>query len=408
MARLASTLRILSTFGVFALPLAAQVEEPLAAAIEATIEDLYEDRALGDLFGLRREMASFGLALEPSLIFEAALPVDGGRSQAASARLFFDFAATLDLEAAAGLEGGTLFANAFLYLGRPVSETVGDFGVLSNIDLDGDTFGLLELWYEQRWLEDRLRVKLGKIDANSEFMAIDAAGGFLHSYGGFGGAVSFLPTYPDSSLGLVLTGRPVEPIELAFGLFDADEGAPQAGNQTLHLDGDAATLFGELRWNWAEETAPGRLALGFSHHTGRVEEFRGTTDDGATDLWVTAEQRLLRFDDEEPGRALHFFGQVAFADEDRAEAHWTLFTGFVARGPFDARPHDEIGLAYGQSELSREAGFTADERFVELYYRAELTPWSVLTADAQLITDPGGDNANPDAWIAMLRLEIAL
>jgi carbohydrate-selective porin OprB len=56
--------------------------------------------------------------------------------------------------------------------------------VYSNIDAASRTT-LYELWFEQKWMAGKVRIKSGKIDANSEFAVVESASDFLNSSMGF-------------------------------------------------------------------------------------------------------------------------------------------------------------------------------------------------------------------------------
>ena len=67
-------------------------------------------------------------------------------------------------------------------------------GFLQNADADGRT-QIAELWYQQLFLDQKVRVKVGK-DANSEFAVPQNGVAFLNSSFGHSPTIA-MPTYPD-------------------------------------------------------------------------------------------------------------------------------------------------------------------------------------------------------------------
>ena len=52
------------------------------------------------------------------------------------------------------------------------------------------------MWLERRLLRDRLRLKVGKADANADFAGVFAGGEFLHSSAGYSPTIQGFPSYP--------------------------------------------------------------------------------------------------------------------------------------------------------------------------------------------------------------------
>ena len=77
----------------------------------------------------------------------------------------FDANLTLDTQKLVGWQGGTFFLDFYTVNGDNGSaELTGALQSFSNIDAPGRT-QIAELWYEQKLLDERLRVKFGKIEA---------------------------------------------------------------------------------------------------------------------------------------------------------------------------------------------------------------------------------------------------
>lgn len=115
---------------------------------------------------------------------------------------------------------------------------------LSSLDAH-DFGGPGEFWLE--WsAAHRVRVKAGRVDANAEFAASEAAAAFVNPSFGLSPALARLPSYPDPapSLNLFLASGPGVP-EVGAGLYRAPGGLWTAvGQLTGAVPGVAA-----LRWS---------------------------------------------------------------------------------------------------------------------------------------------------------------
>ncbi|HLO41073.1 MAG TPA: carbohydrate porin, partial [Phycisphaerales bacterium] len=164
-------------------PSAPPAEEPAPAPLERSWfggRSWWEwDAATGDWGGVRTSLEEHGLTFGGSYTFDWSSVWSGGVHNVASTRSLLDFNLTLDLERAFGWHGGTVFVDYYSTDGRGGWEDVGDFQAFDNIQTGRNLDQVAEVWFEQRFLEnDRLRIKAGKIDANSEFAFLDSAGGF--------------------------------------------------------------------------------------------------------------------------------------------------------------------------------------------------------------------------------------
>lgn len=380
------------------------------------------DYATGDWGGLRPELDDKGVTVGASAILDWSKNVRGGIDTANSAfRSFLDLNVTLDLGKLVGIEGGTLFVDAYTFNGRSGSERlVGDAQGFDNIDSDRRA-QIGEVWYEQKLAGDKLRIKAGKIDANAEFAYanngcryLECA--FLNSSPGMSPTILGMPTYPDPAMGVVVFVYPVEWLQAGVGVFD---GAGQEGHRTGlrgpdTLFGSPADLFfiGELGvlWSLEGETLPGRLGLGGWGHTGTFDRFDGATASGTQGFFVTVAQTLWRENpqDAEDGQGVAAFAQYGWADPQVSEMDHHLGAGVEWTGALPGRDADVAGLMVSWVHFSQAPGaglVDEGEMVVELVYKARITPWMSLQPDVQYITNPGGAGL-ADALVFTLRAEV--
>lgn len=144
-------------------------------------KDLWEwSRLTGDWGGARAKLESVGIGFAGSYTLDWSSVWSGGLRNVASTRSLLDLNLTLDLEKLAGLPGGSVFADFYSTDMRGGSRDAGDYQGVSNIETGDNLDQLAELWYQQRFFNDLLRLKLGKIDAAGEFAFVSHIEDNLH------------------------------------------------------------------------------------------------------------------------------------------------------------------------------------------------------------------------------------
>jgi len=397
---------------------------PLSAAADATeVLDSpstawwARDHASGDLGGWRASLEERGVALEALYTGEVFSNLHGGldSSHATEYRGNLDVTLVLDTEALGLWSGGTLVVYAQNGHGEGISEEyVGDAQVLSNIDAD-DFTQVSEYWLEQKLLGDAARLKIGKQDANADFCAVDGGGDFINSSFGFAPNVP-LPTFPDPGLGVAVFLEPAAWLGVGIGVYD---GGPNGGTWGFDAFDAEGGTFGitELALRTPALPGirkPGVYRIGGWLNTENVDEITGDPDphtfSGNHGLYVICDQLLL---EERPGeedsQGLAAFGQLSWAPGDRNELERYFGAGLVYTGAMPGRDLDLLGLGVAHAVFSdrvRDLDDVTHETVVELFYRAQLTPWLALEPDLQLIVNPGGHG--DDSLVLGLRFTVDL
>lgn len=372
--------------------------------------------ATGNWGGMRDSLSALGFDFAGSYTGDWMAVLEGGADRDSSYRHLLDLNATFDFEKLLNIEGGTLFIDFYSTSGESASADAGDLQGLSNIETDGSRDQIAEVWYEQ-WLFGRvLRVKFGKVDANSEFAFIDAAGEFINSSAGFSPSILELPTFPDPATSVNVFLYPVERWYLGVGLYDgaSHDGLPTGtrGPATFFSDdrSDSWFVIGETGFTFDEVgfLRGLRIAAGGWGHTGDFDRFDGGVEDGTTGLYLLGEAMIWKRipDDSEDEQGLSLFAQYAHADEDVAEVVDHIAGGVSLLGTFDGRPDDAVGVYVTHANLSREGGFEDDETVIEAFYSISLTPFITFKPDLQYILGPSGDSEVDDAVIFTLRMGV--
>lgn len=379
---------------------------------------LERDRASGDLFGVRSALEERGVSFGASVTWDGGGVLRKGLRDRASQRGLVDLNVALDLARLVGIPGATLFGDAYAIFGDDGSRDVGDVQGFDNIAAPGRT-QLAELWWEQRLFGDRLRFKIGKIDANSEFAFASVAGDVPHSSPGVSPTIVGIPTYPDPATGALAFAYPVPWLYAGAGVFDgsAADGVPtgRRGPQSLFEDDPERSLFviGEagIRWEQAVLGGPGRVALGGFGHSADFERLSGGFANGTSGFFGVAEQRLFAnaASEEDPARGISAWLQVGVSDGDVAGIESHVGGGLIWDAPCPARIADTAGLAFSFVDLAdTQHAFASNETAYEAFYKLRITPFFAITADLQWIDEPSGDASIDDALVGMFRFELEL
>lgn len=216
----------------------------------------------------------------------------------------------------------TVFAQQKIKRGRNASDELGIVQSVSNIDAENFR-SLGEVFVEQRLLDDRLRVRVGRMDFNTEYAATDHGGDFLNASMGFSPSVTGAPTYPLPSNGASIVVTPRPSLGVAFGAFDGTAGAPRGES------GASQFLIGQLNVGWAREGErhAGRLGVGRFHHSGSFAR--------------VGNSEAREHEAEEPGAVLGTGGWYATMDQEifrgvvGADGESSAIAAFVQLGRSD-------------------------------------------------------------------------
>ncbi len=132
----------------------------------------------------------------------------------------------------------------------------------------------------------------------------------------------------------------------------------------------------------------------------------GSDKDGTSGQYVLVEGDIVKeHEGEDQGLSGHC--QLGTADPDVAEMDRHVGVGVRWQGAVHGRDDDVIGLGMSWVHLGRRAGFDEpSETALELFSRAQITPWLAVQPDLQWIHDPRGDRTLRDAWVGAIVLEV--
>jgi porin len=369
-------------------------------------------------FGARSTLEGHGIAFVNNWTVDYSKPLFGGANTRSDAlRNLLDIRMNVDTRAAFGWYGGTFSVDFQNQAGRNGSAQVGDVQGFDNTDADGRT-QVSELWYQQLFFDDRLRVKVGKVDANSEFAFPAYGAGFINSSFGHPPTITAMPTYPDPATSANIFFAPVRWFYAGAGIYDGSlsDGVPTGSFGPARIFHGSPSVFSiaevGARWVLADNTLPGHVAVGGHYSDGQFDTFDGRTQSGTGGIYALAEQKLLHknYYDKSNERGVYGFVQYGHADREVSAVTDYFGAGVTWDGPYEKAYPDTLGLGVAAARLTHAAGagFTRDfETSIEAFYNFQVTPYLSIKPDLQYIINPGGDRSVRDALVATIRVGLA-
>jgi porin len=312
------------------------------------------------------------------------------------ARYSFDLSATIDSEKSLGWKSGTGFIRLKQHLHEFGWSDTTAAQLYSNIDAASRTT-LYEMWFEQKWMAGKVRVKGGKIDANTEFAAVENAGDFLNSSMGFSPTILAFPTYPEPKPGGVISLTGPREYGISLGTFQSAMGTMSLAEPRRH-------------WSLGDSELPGHFSAGYWRLDGSMSRFDGSRSSVSQGFYSVMEQGLWRNKSGDRDQTVSTFLQFGSASGDISPFTRHLGGGAVWQAPLVSRPHDGIGVAATWAKFSPQpaAGFDYEgELITEAYYKLSFNSRVSLIPDLQFLHHPAGVRANPDVVVFTPRLVIS-
>ena len=397
-----TTVAVLGLAALVVFGFRAGAEESAGPPKSGLMRFLEQDYLFGDWGGLRTDLKDRGVDFE--FVYFGALPanLDGGLKR--GSELEGGLMVLLDLysDKLAGYEGGQFhFGGLSIHNGREFSETyIGDLNKVSMLDFP-DTLQLWELWYEQKFLDNRVALKFGQLAIDRDFVVPE----YYNSLAGitFLNQTFFYPTmafnvydqpfFPVGNHALASTpyGTPgvrlrVDPCQYVYFQVGAYDGNPDRDHGGTHVklsSEEGALMYAELtlKINQSEtaEGPPGNLKIGGYYHTDDFfDMYQGSyvafdnfvaangiplppispgpasTHDGNYGIYFLADQMLWREvgKDDPAQQGLVGFLRAAIAPKDRNLAQFGIDGGVVYKGLIPTRDWDTLGLAVSYLEIS--------------------------------------------------------
>ena len=329
----------------------------------------------------------------------------------------------VDFEELISLPGGSAYMlTEGSWSGGVDAVSVGSiFGV--NDDAAGSrTADVTQLYYQQNLFDEKLRIRVGKIDLTGCFECRGCPGSFDGNTFANDETAQFMnaalvnnPTvpFPQEGLAAVLHVQPDDWWYLSAGIADAQADARETGLATTFHDEDYFFSIIEVGVT-PEIKAPngplrGTVRVGLWYDPQDKTRSSGSTKRDDAGVYLSADQVVMKEnDDRADTQGLGVFGRLGYADHDVSAVRCFWCAGAQYQGLLPTRDDDVVAFGMAQGRLTKSAGFTeTNETVTEVYYNAAVTGWLSISPSVQYVVNPGGVNTVKDAVIFGLRAQIA-
>lgn len=312
---------------------------------------------------------------------------------------------SIDLQKAIGWKGAIIGSEFLQFNGQP---TNADAGVVQGYNsLPGapplDRSELYQLWILQKFLHNKLSVRIGKtvptyhfnnvskpVPTDNPAVTIPSVTGLIYTpifvnptlLGVLGG-------YYNSVYGVVTTIAPVKEAYINLGVFDGNLArGVQTGLTGPHFNGYTFSI-GEVGYGWTK-AKPGIAAIGGWYQSGKLKS--GTQkQDGTGGVYAFGSQALWIKDAKTTNKG-NVSGFFQFGWNNSRTLPMNLFAGMglTAFALAPNRPNDSFGMGVAWSRLNRHTFSRYSEFMFQTYYQAQIYKSSYFEPVFSYIPNPGG------------------
>jgi porin len=404
-----------------------------SAEIASGIPLWRQETLTGGFWGLGDELSESGIEVGLSATQVYQQNTKGGISTHRRAGRYagsYDAELEADFEKLFGVEGGRLYLHTEGSWSKSGGINAPAVGGVFKVNEDGEprrAVDVTELWYEQSFAAQEIRLRFGKLDLTGGFehhdcpvsfdcsnFANDETTQFLN------GALKNNPTipFPDKGLGVAVHYDPDKFWYASAAVADAQADVRETGFRTTFggedyffyiAEAGITPLFGSAKGALAGAY---RIGLWYDPQPKAAADLadagKSYTDD--VGFYITCDQMLAKENTEpEDSQGFGVFFRYGNADSKRNDIANFWSFGFQYQGLFDGRDDDVLGVGYAHGTFSDEAStvYTEDyESVFEVYYSIQIAPWLVISPDVQYVTNPGGGKSISDAVVLGARVQM--
>jgi porin len=392
----------------------------------------------GEWGGLRSQLRDEGVDITGGFKGEVAGNVRGPFPAKAAESGEFVLGATIDTRKLFGLVGGTLQTSISIREGAPppghlLQQSEEVFG-------RGNIARLAELWYRQKLFDDLLTLKFGRIpqgdfnDFSCEFMNLTfcgAPGGNIVGNYWFNWPIAQWAAWArvnsgdfDVTAGVYEINPRDLDLNFAPGLFSGATGAMAHVEAGWSPKFGASGLQGHYQAGvWRDSSGGPDVLIGADGRPFALTGLAALRRGDRYGFYIQGQQQLTGAATYDPDsgwkntKGLAFFFNFIEADRATSTLDNQFASGLIYAGPFDSRPNDAVGVAFGRTEYNSRAAramalanpgaaLPRAEYPIEVYYSYQVEPWLTVRPDFQYIANPGGFTHAPGEIMLGARTDI--
>ncbi|WP_250625628.1 carbohydrate porin [Pinirhizobacter soli] len=376
-----------------------------------TMDWLHQPGMTGDWGGARTQLTREGVDIFSSYQVQTADIVHGGVKRGTETNNQILLGANFDMHKLVGIDNGIFtFAVSDRY-GANASTLAGVRVTIDSNYGEGENFRLANMSFRQNFYQGRLSYQLGWFPAAAEFDYTAILCSFLNQ--GFCGHPNSLAADtsgfqnpPGAQLGARVTGFITKDVYLKVGVFDVNPTRFTDEKQGFRLSREGRTgeiYLSELGWNASlgERGLVGHYKIGAYYDTSEAPDVVNPKimHTGRDSGWLAVDQMVYGIGPD-ARRGLVLFLNLTQANASSSIIESYNSAGFVFQGPFASRPDDVLSLGWAKSNLNHRKleaqierrpsfGYIGAERYIDLSYKIQLTPWMFITPDVQYLIHPG-------------------
>jgi porin len=405
----------------------------------------------GDWGGERTKLIEQGIDIKADYVGEVGSNLSGGYNNDKTARYAdqFGLGVALDLQKLWGWDNTQAKIQLTNRNGQNISnDRVGDprAGTLSSsqeVYGRGHMVRLTQFWIQHQMFDNKLDVKLGYFGEGEDFNTFPCDFQNLSFCGSqVGNYVSSWYNWPVAQAAIRVKYNITPELYAQIGAYNQNPSQLEHGNGfKLSGSGTKGTVIPvELVWSPKVNNLPGEYRVGYYKSAADAADVREDVDgnDAATTgkayrthsskkgYWFVAQQQLTTHNGD-ASRGLNIAANATFHDKDTNTVDNYQSIMLVYKGPFDARPKDDVGIGAARlhvnddvkknAELLNVANGVSDydnplyaplrstEYNYEINYGFHVTNWLTVRPNLQYVVHPGGVDKVDNALVAGLKIQ---
>ncbi|OCW19548.1 MULTISPECIES: carbohydrate porin [Pseudomonas] len=405
----------------------------------------------GDWGGERTKLIEQGIDIKADYVGEVGGNLHGGYNNDKTARYAdqFGLGVALDLQKLWGWDNTQAKIQLTNRNGYNISnDRIGDprAGTLSSsqeVYGRGHMVRLTQFWIQHQMFDNKLDVKLGYFGEGEDFNTFPCDFQNLSFCGSqVGNYVNTWYNWPVSQAAIRVKYNITPELYAQIGAYNQNPSQLDHGNGfKLSGSGTKGTVIPvELVWSPKVNNLPGEYRVGYYKSAADAPDVREDINgnDAATTgqpyrtrsskkgYWFVAQQQLTTHNGD-ASRGLNIAANATFHDKETNLVDNYQSIMLVYKGPFDARPKDDVGIGAARLHvnsdvkknaelLNEDGGFTdysqagysplrTTEYNYEINYGFHVTNWLTVRPNLQYVAHPGGVDKVDNALVAGLKIQ---
>lgn len=368
----------------------------------------------GDWCGFRKKLANKGIT-STATYTSASLgnPVGGEQKAFAYADCWaWDF--NFDLQKMYGLCGWQFYFNVGLRGGSNLARTIGNQFPPAQL-YGNETFWLDNLYLQKTLLCERLRFRIGRLQAGDYFLQNPLFYQYVsNAFCGNPIAVFFngvFSAYPNAQWGVYSDYKVTDHVLAKVAVFNTNPDTNQPkyhGVDFRFKNRDGAQIITE--WSYllnqgpCDQGLPGNYKVGYFVYTRKFPQFNSSCRVNNYGYYFMLDQMVYR----QGCRWVRPFAALLFAPTSRNLFPFFFTSGIVAKGVVRCRPCDisAFGVAYGtyskdlrKRQRHNHVATQNYEMVIELNHQIKVNKWLFIQPDMQYIIKPKGYDSIKNALV---------